>query len=243
MKALSLIQMLAASCAMCAAPAFANLIQVPGNQVNGTGLGAVQTLVTVQDNDKSKTDNGVESGCVSYSGNLTQPNQTCELGLQGGDNTAGNAGSNTYLLSSIQHLPSAGNLALVVNISEGQPGGTATLTHLYLSLLNLDTNVLKTFAYAEGPLVLGDSGGVGQSGDNLFILDPAQAAQANSLCPDLTKCVVGGGIQFAYRTTEATPETTYIASITRRPVPEPMTLALLGLGLLGMMGVMRRPKV
>lgn len=221
------------------APAFASLINVPGSLVNGTGLGSVSLLATVQDNNRpGGTDNGIESGCVTYSGmnskgQLNAPSFACQTGLEGGDNQALN---NVFLTSSIDRLTSAGQLALVLNISEGQPGQTAVLTALYLSLYNLDSKTQMNFTYDGADLELGATGGVGQSGNNLFILDDAQAAMAAGFCPDLSRCVVGGGLQFAAGTTQATLETMYVASYERpsTPVPEPLSLALVGAGMLGM---------
>lgn len=116
---------------------------------------------------------------MSYAGSLSSPSFTCQVaGLEGGDNQAIN---NLWLASSISGLTSAGNLGVVVNISEGKPGNTATLTGLYLNLYNLDTHSLTTYAYAGGPLVLGDSGGVGQSGANLFVLNTKDGQAAARL--------------------------------------------------------------
>lgn len=225
-----------------ASPAFADLLYVNGVQVKGTGLGAVSTVVTVQDNNlKGGTDNGIESGCVTYSGNLAKPTYDCQLGLQGGDNTAGSAGNNTYLLNSITGLTDASQLGLVVNVSEGAPTNDATLTDLYLSLYNKTTGTTEYFAYTGPDLVLKDSDGVGVSGKHRFVLDSAQGLAAKAFCPVLSDCVVGGGVQFAYGTTEATPETVYVGAF-ERELPEPTSIALFGVGLLAFRAKRRQAK-
>jgi len=235
-----------------AAPAFANLVYQTGAQQTGTGLGAVSTVVTVQDNGNGNQQNGTESGCVAYnSANVNKPHETCptaaQLGgpaLQGGDNTAGSGGNNTYFLNQLTGLTSAGQLGFVVNISEGAPGNTATLTDLFLSLYNTTSGTTSYYRYTGPDLVLGDTGGIGQSGTHRFVLDDIQAAAAAGFCPVLSECVVGGGIQFANGTTEATPETVYVGAFNRPgnpggEVPEPGSLALLGVGAMAF-GAMRR---
>src|SRR5690349_18434670 len=110
-----------------ATPASGNLVLNTALTANGTGLGAVPTVVTVLDNGESA--NGIESGCISANG--AGSNFNCLNGLQGGDNQAIN---NLIVASSLSGITSASQLALVVNINE--PGGdeSAVLTDLYLSL-------------------------------------------------------------------------------------------------------------
>jgi hypothetical protein len=220
--------------------AHADLVRDPSIQVQGSGLGAVNTLVTISDGSTPQNPT-IESGCVSSTGGATF-DFSCLNGLQGGDNQAINQ---TRLLSTISSTD-AGDLGLVVNIAETGQDLTVTLTDLYLSLYSLSGALLGNFQYT-GPdvdLTQGTGTGIGGSGF-VFVLDAAQQAMAEAACPVLTNCFIGGGVQFANGSTNNGPETLYVISVANgggppNQIPEPGSLALAGLALLGVVAATRR---
>lgn len=235
--------LLGASVFVASGAAFADLVAAPNVQVLGSGLGAVNTLVTASDGS-TPNNATTESGCVSSTGGASF-NFSCLNGVQGGDNQAINT---TRLLSTVSSTD-ASDLALVVNIAETGQDVTVALSDLYLSLYSLSGALLGNFQYTGPDLLLTQGTGTGIGGSGfVFVLDADQQLLADLACPVLSNCYAGGGFQFVNGSTNNGPETLHIIAVTNgdpqppQAIPEPATLAMVGLGLLGTVAVRRKRK-
>jgi hypothetical protein len=212
-----------------ASNARADLVFTTSIAVNGSGLGNVNTLVTVHDSGGGGSANGTEGGCINQDGSETP----CLDGVTENDNQAQNQ---------VLTVANTTNFAAVVNLSETGQDKTVTLTNLYLTFCGTSC---YTAIYTGGPIDLteGGSGGTGTGGSGFtFELDSASFASVQALGPIVT---VSGGLQFANGSTNDGNEALFLvttAGATPTPVPEPASLTLFGLGLSSVGYLVRRRK-
>lgn len=204
----------AAAVAMVLAAGNANATLQPLGQVDltGTGLGNVNTLLTIQSPGSSTT----ETGSVSWNGfssvttgNTQAINNTLSIGTLGA---------------------SASNLLIVFNASEpGNAANSITLTNLVATIYSPKGDALwnsGTFSSVSFPTT---ETGTGKAGF-LFGLDSIQAAQAQSFWSSSNRL----GLTASASDATGGHETFFATTTSVSPVPEPSTYLMLfgGLALL-----------
>ena len=225
-KASNALAIAALGISLAATSAQAALILVSPENFGGTGLGAVNTILTVQSAGNSTT----ETGAVSFNG-VTD--------VRTGD--ASNAGTQTRTISSLG-VASASDVRVVFNALEpGNAENSITLTSLVLSIFS----PIGATLFSSGPFTpinfTDTFTGAGNSGF-VFRLDAPDTLAAQAL-----GFGVGSGanrIGLSASATNATGgfETFFVGATvtTVVPVPEPATLGLFSAALLGLWGVRRK---
>lgn len=220
----------------------ADIIWTNTSVVNGTGLGNVTTALTLQSQGSTTS----ESGCVAWNGSSTitgagacSPNAPgfTYVGIEQALNTAwsvAEAGSPT----------DASQLRIVFNASE--PNGASepiTLDHMFLTIYDAGGALLFTSGdlNPRPQLFPTTQQGTGVSGE-VFALSQSDIDAINNanLLDDLDNHF---GLMAALTDADGGIETFYIATVDTTPVPEPMTLGLLGGGLIGLAAIRFRRRV
>lgn len=221
-----LAALLAASTLLSTAlPSQAALIYLADETVSGTGLGSVTTVLTIA----SLANSSDETGSVIWNG--TSDAKT-------GDVNASQ--TQTRSLSELG-LPSSDNLRVVFNVAEPAADSSIQLTNLILYVFSLDGTKLfqsggfTPITFPNTDTGTGSSGFVfGLDAADIFLAAPAFSTATNRVGLLATATDATGGQETFYLALTANsggPGTN---------VPEPGTIAILGLGLLGMGFAARR---
>ncbi|MBA2690232.1 MAG: PEP-CTERM sorting domain-containing protein, partial [Burkholderiales bacterium] len=199
----------------------ASLILLAPQDFQGTGLGAVNTILTIQSPGSSST----ESGGVSFNGTTDATT---------GDAKTGASQTQTRTLAELG-ITSAQNLRIVFNALE--PGGTGSsiqLSNLVLTIYSSSGATLFSSG-AFTPILFPDTfTGAGNSGF-VFGLDATQALAAQTAGFGSTSNRIG--LSATANLATGGFETFFVANkpagVVVQAIPEPTTALLLGLGLLG----------
>lgn len=229
---------LLAMAALCVASTSSHASLIYGGVVadSGTGFGTVNTVLTLQNNNGNPRDpaTGTSSGAVLRAG--------------GADVTSGNVLPNntnvhnsTYSFNDLA-ITQADELGFIFNASE--PAGDSIRLDALTMTIYTDMGEVLFSASLDAPRTFADTAtGNGKSGF-LFTLDAEQAALAQPFIAAMNRIGLAAGISSA----TGGPDTFYVARIEGdddgegpgNEVPEPGSIALLGLGMLGMTALRRR---
>lgn len=218
---------LTAAVATLALPAHAMLVLQGPEDFDGTGLGAVNTVLTLLSPGSSSDEIGAVRRLPGEDGDIIT-----------GDALTGASQTQTLSLESLG-ITSASDLRVVFNAIE--PGNAEangiTLNDLRLSIFSPDGTELFNSGSLASAIDFADTfTGAGNSGF-VFALDAAQAATAQALAfgADFGDNLIGLYANLSDAT--GGPETFFVAAI-----PEPQTYALMlaGLGIVGFMAARRR---
>lgn len=203
----------------------ASLVLDSPTRTSGTGLGTVNTIITVNDTP-------TESGCVAFDGTADVVGAAaCPVGIAGGDEQTGESQTQTRTMDELG-LTNAAQLRLVFNANE-ESDGPITVDNLVLTIFAPDgTELFNSGPFA--PITFPETfTGTGTAGF-VFRLDEAQAAAANPFFDPANRI----GLAASLSETSSGNETFYVADfggLLAPPVTEIPTASTLGLVFLALL--------
>jgi hypothetical protein len=211
--------------------------------IGGTGLGAVNTVLTIQANGNVTT----ETGCVSFTagGDVLGASTNAAGVCSGtGDDKTGASQTQTRLLSETG-VTTGTNFAILFNPAEPGSGNSLTLNTLVASFYNATTGAFVfQAAYTGAPhnFVAIDQG-TGNTGYE-FTLNTTEAAQLQTFITALGVSNIRVGLSSSAGVplpVHGGNETYFVFNSGLATVtPEPSTTALMATGLFALVGVVRR---
>jgi hypothetical protein len=230
MKLSKLAKLLTATAAFAiSASSHASLVLIGPITDTGTGIGAVNTVLTLQNDNQT----GTTSGAVvrTASGDATT-----------GNTQPGSSHNATYSFGQL-NITSASDLQFVFNpVEPGQTlANSVTLETMVLTIYTDAGAILFTAGLDHSYTFPETETGTGQSGF-LFGLDGPQALAAQAFVSSTNRI----GLAASLSSATGGPDTFFVSVLggegPGNQVPEPGTVALLGLGIAGLTAMRRRQR-